>query len=516
MHDKEKLIHLGIAMDYAVEWDFDRILRDLVQNFYDSIGWRDFEKDFHIYVEERKGNDNILIMETEGRPFSYEWLTNIGGSTKTESPGKYIGMYGEGFKICALCLFRQRKKIRMESSDWEISVCRYTKKIDGNRMAMLGYRLKKRIDDGITRLWISGLSQEEIQRVDEAKLNFYYPENPLLGKVIVNKQDYAIYERSTVPVPCRDGTAIRGILFCNRLARGRLPLELVIVVNCDMRKADKRKRSNFEEYESILFLNRRVRMFDAKTSYQLLLKMIKYWNDIPQRIADPDTWYYVVCELVRKVASEQKYKRRFMKKYLNLVYLERVRSDVVKNSMIKECEEWIRFNPLYQGKRFVNPVFRLLGAKSVLEDYACMKSIERKEMGIREKELCKILVDSFEMIYPYKIYDQFPEIVLTNGKYLDGLQYCERDYRKKRNGRKYKIHRLVLNTELFVENGFEKALMDMAEKMLLVYGRFRSSRNNVAMTDLGAGIVDHIDGLTKYKQLWKQYCRCEVLDQCLK
>ena len=39
------LIKLGIAMDYPVEWDFERILRDLIQNFYDSIGCENFAKE---------------------------------------------------------------------------------------------------------------------------------------------------------------------------------------------------------------------------------------------------------------------------------------------------------------------------------------------------------------------------------------------------------------------------------------------------------------------------------------
>jgi hypothetical protein len=31
------LIPLGIAMDYQVKWNMHRILRDFIQNFYDSI-----------------------------------------------------------------------------------------------------------------------------------------------------------------------------------------------------------------------------------------------------------------------------------------------------------------------------------------------------------------------------------------------------------------------------------------------------------------------------------------------
>ena len=95
------LIKLGIAMDYPVEWDFERILRDLIQNFYDSIGCENFTKEFHYSYRAEYGRKRsyTVKMSTQGHPFSYEWLVYIGGSTKASSVGKYIGKYGEGFKI---------------------------------------------------------------------------------------------------------------------------------------------------------------------------------------------------------------------------------------------------------------------------------------------------------------------------------------------------------------------------------------------------------------------------------
>ena len=44
---REKLIRLGIALDYPVKWKFERVLRDLIQNFYDSIGPDRFGEAFH-------------------------------------------------------------------------------------------------------------------------------------------------------------------------------------------------------------------------------------------------------------------------------------------------------------------------------------------------------------------------------------------------------------------------------------------------------------------------------------
>lgn len=49
-----KLIPLHIAMDYPVNWDFERILRDLVQNFYDAIGCERFKEERYRKMTEKK------------------------------------------------------------------------------------------------------------------------------------------------------------------------------------------------------------------------------------------------------------------------------------------------------------------------------------------------------------------------------------------------------------------------------------------------------------------------------
>lgn len=57
------LIKLGIAMDYPVEWDFERILRDLIQNFYDSIGYENFAKEFHYSYRAEYGGKEVTLLK---------------------------------------------------------------------------------------------------------------------------------------------------------------------------------------------------------------------------------------------------------------------------------------------------------------------------------------------------------------------------------------------------------------------------------------------------------------------
>lgn len=135
------LVPLDLVMDYPVNWEFWRILRDLIQNFYDSIGYENFHKEFDYNHTVDKTGNITLTMKTKNHPFSYEWLTYFGGSTKTGQEG-YVGNYGEGFKLCALCLVRMGCDFIMESQNWKLRPQVYTKKIDGQNTRMLGIRWK--------------------------------------------------------------------------------------------------------------------------------------------------------------------------------------------------------------------------------------------------------------------------------------------------------------------------------------------------------------------------------------
>ena len=54
----EELIKMDIAIDYPVRWSFERVLRDLIQNFYDSIGPEKFGKEMN-YTYSRESSGTI-------------------------------------------------------------------------------------------------------------------------------------------------------------------------------------------------------------------------------------------------------------------------------------------------------------------------------------------------------------------------------------------------------------------------------------------------------------------------
>lgn len=506
--EMRKLIPLDMAVTYPVKWYMDKILRDLVQNFYDSIGYKNFYKEFKFESGYTEGRGYELAMWTLGHTFSYEWLTCIGGSTKTDHPGKYVGMYGEGFKICALCLNRMGMQMFMESGDWRLEVCTYTKPMkNDSEIKMLGYYLSKRNDDGITKLTIKGLNRDYEEELNEAVYNFFYPENPLIGSVIVETDEYAIYRRSEMRVPCEYGGDIEGILFCNYLARGRLPFNLVISIKKDMRKTDKRNRQTMATYESIILLNSFVYNMNACASYQLLLQLKKYWSDMPEELVDIDTLYYIICQLVRNIAADKKYRRKFMRKYTELIYIEKKNSDPQFCKLVNEADVWSKNNPEYRDKRFVNPIFRLVGARSVLDEYKKKyKEIPVMEMDDNYKRLCDILLGSFESVFPYQVYEQRPEILIQNGVHSDPMQFCERDYGRSIKGKLYNIKKLVLDAKKFAKDSYNEAFLELASGLLHVYGTSRSAAYNGVLTHLGGYILEKTKVLKHFRKEWESVC----------
>ncbi len=76
-------------------------------------------------------------LDTDG---TYEWLIHIGASTKTGSADPQAGMFGEGFKIAALCALRDYGwEVQMSSGDWTLNVCTVDTTIDDRVIRMLAY-----------------------------------------------------------------------------------------------------------------------------------------------------------------------------------------------------------------------------------------------------------------------------------------------------------------------------------------------------------------------------------------
>ena len=193
--------------------------------------------------------------------------------------------------------------LTMHSQNWLISPVTYNETIDGRVIPMLGYDYREVPNDGITRLEIMGVSRNHKTVLEEALLDFCYPENKLFGPVVGKGTQWELYERSKRIIPCKqDFPNLKGILYVNNLARGRLDFPLII----NYKKTfayDSRSRETFDDAKTIDILHEVVNLFDSKTSLFVLEMFNKKWNEYPKDAYDINTKYYLVCQLVTKLNS---------------------------------------------------------------------------------------------------------------------------------------------------------------------------------------------------------------------
>lgn len=509
-----RMIKLNIAYDYPVKWDLNRIMRDFIQNFYDAVGMMNFDKcvDYRVEQDDRSLQ---VVLDTDFSNFSYEWLIYIGASTKT-GKNNFIGEYGEGFKMAALCLFRDLDcDFIMESQDWYIEPCTYVEEIDGNSHKMFGYNIAKRTDDGHTRLTIKKLSDNFINRriLNEIMLEFYYPENPLFGEKIYADEKVGIFERSSMPVPFRSGSEKipEGVLYVKYLARGRLPFPFVICVNSFPSEyifGEKRDRDRcvFFDTQTIKVMSLAAKDIPPEPSYILLCALKSYWNKLPANTKDCETWFYFVCQLVRNVASDEDTKAAFMNAYKKLVYIPR------PLPIRREKKEYANINRWWNVVQDeectkVIPVFRLLGAESLTERYYQYKKKSYLPPSETEKKRYDLVMFAAKKMLGLGDEIKIPELLICENDYYNPEEFSRRIYRKNKNanysvGALYEIETVVMTKTDFENDSFDNTLIKAMDIMIHSFGTSKSDRVNSLLTEVGAVIMRNYDIIEMLRNEW--------------
>lgn len=503
------LIRLGIDLNYPVNWSMTLVLRDFMQNFFDSVGSSEFYDKVSLRYILR--DTYTLIIETYDVPFSYEWLIHIGGTTKTGNSGRYIGKYGEGFKICILRLVQLGiMDCRMESRDWVITPCTYSEEIDNNRIEMLGYRLASRIDDGYTRLTINGIPTENKRILEELKLHFFYPKNPLFSEKILKEKGICVYKRSKMQCPSENvDSDFKGILYLNHLARARLDAPVAINICLTSYEIDDRNRHVINPYHAKTIITKALPQLSSSSSLALLEELSDFWADLPKKERDVETWYYIICILVRNIAADQTTAEKFKKNHKGLRYIDRINmrdstlSSHASRKLINETRRWAGSMGIKKGD-LVNPIFRFLGARSLVDEYLSIRIKDFRSAEETEEAKIALLFSALETVFPIPfLYDVRPQILMSVSHDIlyDPLLYSERD-RSKRI-RKYRISKLVLSPRLLKSSDFSSAFVDFCEIMLSVLGSDRSEMRGIALTMLAERLIDLSDAMKIYSDQWE-------------
>lgn len=528
--DIPSLIPLGIAMDYRVKWSIHRIIRDFIQNFYDSIGYERLVDEFQYEWDIVEKDKTLHIrMRTLGHSFSYEWLTYIGGSTKTDKSG-YAGEYGEGFKIALLCLMKLGGDAVMSSGEWELRPCTYTEQIAHQRISMFGYNMKKREDDGFTTLELYGIpaSKDSVRCAGEAMLEFFYPQNPLFAEKIEDGKGYGLYARSSMKIPCTESGVIQGVFYYKYIARGRLPFPAVIHMTEIFNDFEHdRSREILSEATVVRAVYEMSRKLSPQASYWLLTQMKEQWQDLPvfekERDADLNTWYYVICQLVRNISMESKWMEKFVQEYPmeTYAYIERLGSDNGKNQLLREAKGWFKQHSRDGSRRrLVNPIFRLLGVSSILQEYMDKRDTLYRELNEKERERGELIRACARSVFPTLSHESyFPKILVCTGmdRKRQGCTYygilpsakakISRSFSREDRKRqiRYRVEEVAMEEEDLVATAeFQKVLLKFISACVGMYGTERSGRSNGVLTYVGAMLYRSRNSVEKYEERWNQ------------
>lgn len=527
-----RLIKLGISSDYPVKWSFEKVLRDLIQNYYDSLGEKQFSSGFNYAWRVQADNTISLSMKSENRPFDFHWLVYIGGSTKTGKPG-YIGKYGEGFKVCMLSLLSMEiTDITMHSGDWKIRPCIYQEMIDGQPVNMLGYQMENTEDDHVTLLTINGIPRKEERYIREGLMHFFFPRNPLFGERMAETEIYQIYSSNGKPIPCQQPAGLKGILYLNYLAAGRLSAPFYINLN-DPFEERSRERSLLRPEDTMRLLYTASILMKPEDSLRLLMLLENYWDEIPKRTFDFRTWYYIICQLVRNISVSERTSVAFRRKYADLAYIERPGNNRKKNTLIERVKIWSRDN---DNRRQTNPIFRLLGAENLLERYQIEGKKNLRAANAKEIMLMTVLITGIESVLPETL--QFPDVRIRNKKRGEDILLQEKKGRSvmqivlwigsesrseqdplaeaslltpaegcRKNGlrQRYLLHDLIMSERDFRSDSFDKAFIKSADKLLHIYGSSRSECLNDIFTDFGGWMLKHQEQIYRCREEWLKY-----------
>lgn len=364
-----KIIPLNLRLSHPVHWNKYKIFQNFIRNFYDSVGYETWHKQFHYEIRA-----NRLYLIADKNIFNYEnplWIAPFSVANSETS-----GHFQELFKIASLCAYRDYNwQIRISSPNSTITIVEQQTIVNMQEVCSLAYEFEEHKTNSPSTLELYPISETDLNIFKEALYSFYYPENPLLGELIWQSEESAVYYRSNLPIPDHYPPIYNlkkeGIVFCKRQARGSFPIPLVICKH-NYQSFDLEKES-FYQCDIVKIVYQIAEMISAEGAEQLLPIFARYWNSYPLKHVDLNTWYYVICELIRKIASSHPAISRFQSQYPNLLYTQRLcNNEPLKESRHLQTKIWLRNQPTkYQ---LVQEQFKLLGYEN-LETFCRHKGV---------------------------------------------------------------------------------------------------------------------------------------------
>ena len=506
----EKTIPLNIVMSYPVHWSRYNVLRDFMQNFYDSVDTNQWHELYHYDYDADK---EMLSMNVDGVEFSYEWLLHIGASTKTVNSDKYAGYFGEGFKIASLCAIRDYNwKVEMYSGAWMLEVITLDQKIDNQPVKVLAYRLSQdqRIEG--SRLILYSVSESEYAIFQTVLESFYYPENPMFGEKVWESEKGAIYKRSKTPInpnlPYVSDYGRKGAVFCGYQMLGTCPFDFIVCLH-RYKKTD-RERKALYSFDVIDVIKKVAYYTSCEGAYFLLTNMRRYWMTYDKRKIDIDSWSSTIDSLIYRVSTSERHVEMFHMYYPNLLCVKQVRT-VHEYNQRSQAKSWLE----NQEKQYtlVKDTFERMNYPTLEEE--CEKHggfvIDDNVVSEVEIECFKIIEKIAQKIYNgFIILSEWPERkLITNEKAIfHGMALTFRKRHHLINNRglavRYDIGKIYLKKSIFQINGYYDALSTYIHELCHVFGGDSSHSFSSGLTYAMEILLSHPSEIEAGKRQWER------------
>lgn len=506
------LVPLNLIWDYPIRWTRFEVLRDLIQNFYDSVGPERWHSAFEHWT-----NGDELVFRTRDVEFSWEWLVPIGASTKRDSAGTYSGYFGEGFKMAALCARRDHGwELEMESRDWAVRVTKTETSIDGRHITSLALETqvgRPRSRDTVLRLRPFRASDQEILR--GAMLSFYYEDNPLLAEPIFAGPSSAIFRRSSQAKPLGYPESFEfggpGIVFAAFQALGSMPVPLVVCMH-PYRPTDRERRTLYRMDVLSLF-KRVVEGVPPQAAATVLELMKRQWYDYPSKKYDFCTWYPVVNALTASLARSEEATEGWRKRYPRLLVAKPVkRQDLTRVNRRREALAWLRTHA--QPHRLVQDGFLRLGyptLEDVCEKAGGFSSIRPPTPS--EARLVEILEQAASEVFGGILaFESLPPCQILEGAWTPwkGMATCVplRDRADGHGGARIRHHLPLVGLQagLFQPDKFDEALATYLHELAHRYGGDSSAAFSQILSALLEQSIARATAVQVYRAHWDAAC----------
>lgn len=501
------IMPLNIVTTYPVRWTKYKVFRDFIQNFYDSVGYLQWEERFHYAY-----NDKVLSMWVEDTNFSYEWLMHIGASTKTADSFANAGYFGEGFKIASLCAIRDYGwTLKMSSGNWELSVISQEQRIDDRKVSMLAYDIKERENENCSCLEITNITEEDFAIFGSSLNGFYYPENPMMGEKLWEGREGAVYTRSSNPYPERlpytHDFGRRGSVFCAYQLLGSNPFDLVVCLH--RYKKEDRERNSLYTFDVVRIFKEIAYYIDSFGAMRMLEKMRRYWNAKPKRRIDIHSWNPVISSLIEKISRSQEMSKCFCEKYPNLLALPDIITIRDRNRR-GQARAWLSG----QNKEYllVQAGFKKLGYKT-LEDM-CEEAggfVANDSANEQERKGFEVLENLIEELYSgfFEWRQTFPErkIIVNEQASYHGMAKVYRKNRHLLNCKgiaiRYEIGEIYLKKSIFSRNSYYNAVATYVHEFCHEFGGDSSHSFSLGLTFAMEILLASTKVLETYRKRWE-------------